>query len=156
MLEFVLFKERLERAHSYALCRAESAILTMRQRLAAPAAAPAAPPAAAPAPGGAAQAAPGPAAAAAAALPLAELAGAPWRAMRFNADLQTRPPWLPPAACAPHLAVMRWWEDGAAEARRARWVARCLTSFSEPRPARAPGASRRGPARSDLIWRDLA
>ncbi|KAI8469814.1 MAG: N-acetyltransferase B complex non catalytic subunit-domain-containing protein [Monoraphidium minutum] len=96
VLEFVQFKERLQRAHAYAVARAELAILKMRQQLAAP-------------PGGAAPPV-GPAAAAAAALPLGELGGPAWRGMRFNQDLQTRPSWLPPAPCAAHIAVMHWWE----------------------------------------------
>jgi hypothetical protein len=124
----VLFKERLERAHSYAMARAEAALLTLRQRLAGAAAGGGG------AAGGAASAGSGSsggggaagaveaaaatpaaaAAAAAAALPLEQLAGPAWAAMRFNADLQTRAPWLPPADCAAHLAVLRWWEAGAA------------------------------------------
>jgi hypothetical protein len=118
VLEFVLFKERLERAHSYALARAEKAILTLRQQLAAPASSSTGGGAGSSSSGGgaaagtagAAQSAPG---AAARALPLEELAGPTWSAMRFNADLQTRAPWLPPPACAAHTALMHWWEGRA-------------------------------------------
>ncbi|GBF93925.1 hypothetical protein Rsub_06174 [Raphidocelis subcapitata] len=144
VLEFVLFKERLERAHSYALARAEAAVRSLRQQLsgggggsgAGSGSGGGAAHGAAASGAAAQQAGPaGAAAAAAAALPLSQLAAPAWGAMRFNADLQTRPPWLPPAACAPHLAVMRWWEGGesAADAGRPWWrCVRAAESACEP------------------------
>lgn len=94
VLEFVCFKERLERSHTYALTRCESAILTITQ-------------AAATAAGAAAAAV----AAAVRELPLGHLDSIDWRGMRFNDDYTTRLPWLPPIAGPRHLVVLLWWEQ---------------------------------------------
>ncbi|KIY92368.1 hypothetical protein MNEG_15595 [Monoraphidium neglectum] len=66
--------------------------------------------------------------------------------MRFNADLQTRPPWLPPAPCAAHLALLWWWEAGAAKARRARgwWRQVAAAEADLPQAQRLRAAQRDG------------
>lgn len=94
MLEFICFKERLERSHSYVLARAEWQLLNISQ-----AAVTALEPAVAAAH------------AAVADLPLQLLDSCDWRGMRFNDDLTTRLPWLPPIQGPRHLMVLLWWED---------------------------------------------
>lgn len=39
--------------------------------------------------------------------------GADLAGLRFNEDLSTRPPWLPPDSGECRLAIPRWWEEGA-------------------------------------------
>lgn len=99
VLEFVCFTERLERSHSFVLARAERALLSIT--------------AAAAAAGGQQGAAGAPAAVAAAvqALPLEQLDSINWRGMRFNDDLTTRLPWLPPIQGPRQLVVLSWWEQ---------------------------------------------
>jgi hypothetical protein len=58
-------------------------------------------------------------AAAVAGLPLQQLDSIDWRGMRFNDDLATRLPWLPPIAGPRHLVVLLWWEAQATAAAAA-------------------------------------
>lgn len=44
----------------------------------------------------------------------AELQAAPEAAVRFNADLSTLPPWLPPFSGSPGLASADWWHHYSA------------------------------------------
>ena len=39
--------------------------------------------------------------------------GADLAGLRFNEDLSTRPPWLPPDSGECRLAIPRWWEEAA-------------------------------------------
>lgn len=94
VLEFVCFKERLQRSHNYVLARAEHAILSIGT-------------AAATSPGAAAKAAQ----AAVVDIPLAVLDSLDWQGMRFNDDLTTRVPWLPPIAGPRHHQLLLWWEQ---------------------------------------------
>lgn len=93
------FKERLERSHSFVLARAERALLSITTAAAA----------------GSGQQAKASAAAAVAAavqaLPLEQLDSINWRGMRFNDDLTTRLPWLPPIQGPRQLVVLLWWEQ---------------------------------------------
>jgi hypothetical protein len=102
VLEFVCFKERLERSHSFVLARAERAILSVCSA------------AAAGAPGSAAAAV----AAAVEALPLGYLDSNNWHGMRFNDDLTTRLPWLPPIKGLRQLVVLDWWEHQQQQQQR--------------------------------------
>jgi hypothetical protein len=95
VLEFVCFKERLERSHTFVLARAERAIHSICTA------------AAAAQPGGVAAAV----AAAVQALRLDHLDSISWRGMRFNDDLTTRLPWLPPIQGPRQLLVLTWWEQ---------------------------------------------
>ena len=187
VLEFVLFRERLARAHSLALARAERALLALRRQLtgggggtgggssggggggggsSGGGAKPAGSSGGGAGAAGAAAAAASPeatAAAAAAALPLAELEGPGWRAMRFNADLQTRPAWLPPTAAAAHLAVLHWWEAlpaaaaGAASGAWRPWWRRVAAAEADlPEAARARAAQRAGTLQRWLLPHLLA
>jgi hypothetical protein len=94
-LEFVCFKERLERSHSFVLAHAEQQLLAISNAAAA---------------AGPEQAAAA-AAAAVTALPLSLLSSCDWQGMRFNDDLTTRLPWLPPVEGPRHLMIMLWWEQ---------------------------------------------
>lgn len=92
------FKERLERSHSFVLARAERALLSITTAAA----------------GSGQQASTSAAAAVAAAvqtLPLEQLDSINWRGMRFNDDLTTRLPWLPPIQGPRQLVVLLWWEQ---------------------------------------------
>jgi hypothetical protein len=98
VLEFVCFKERLERSHSFVLARAERALLSITTAAA----------------GSGQQASASAAAAVAAAvqaLPLEQLDSLNWRGMRFNDDFTTRLPWLPPIQGPRQLVVLLWWEQ---------------------------------------------
>lgn len=95
MLEFVCFKERLERSHTFVLARAERAIHSVCTAAAA-----------ADSTGVSAAVA-----AAVKALPLRHLNSLDWRGMRFNDDLTTRLPWLPPNPGPRQLVVLSWWEQ---------------------------------------------
>lgn len=88
------FKERLQRSHNYALARAEHAIISISS-----------------AAEDSYEAAVAAAQAAAAELPLDLLNSLEWKGMRFNDDLTTRVPWLPPAAGPRHLQLLLWWEQ---------------------------------------------
>jgi hypothetical protein len=94
VLEFVCFKERLERSHSFVLARAEQQIIFISKAAAA----------------GSDQAAAA-AAAAVSALPRSQLGSCDWQGMRFNDDLTTRLPWLPPIEGPRHLMILMWWEQ---------------------------------------------
>lgn len=96
VLEFVCFKERLERSHTFALARAERAIQSISTAAAAAAH-----------PDGVTAAV----AAALQALRLDHLDSITWRGMRFNDDLTTRLPWLPPIQGPRQLLVLTWWEQ---------------------------------------------
>lgn len=89
------FKERLERSHTFVLARAERAIHSICT-------------AAAAADNTGVSAA---VAAAVKALPLRHLDSLDWRGMRFNDDLTTRLPWLPPNPGPRQLVVLSWWEQ---------------------------------------------
>lgn len=100
------FKERLERSHTFALSRAERALLTISTAAAPPAS------------GGSSSSSSVSDALAAAvkALPVSHLDSVDWRGMRFNDDYTTRLPWLPPIQGPRHLVVLLWWEQQQAAA----------------------------------------
>jgi hypothetical protein len=103
VLEFVCFKERLERSHNFMLARAERAALRIRT---------------AALKAGEAGAAAEAVAAAVAALPLSQLQSCDWQGMRFNDDLTTRLPWLPPIQGPRQLVVLQWWEQQQQQQQR--------------------------------------
>lgn len=94
VLEFVCFKERLERSHTFVLARAERTILSISTAAAA-----------------AQGDVPAALSAAVQALPLEELDSMNWMGMRFNEDLTTRLPWMPPIQGPRQLVVLTWWEQ---------------------------------------------
>ncbi|KAK9804253.1 hypothetical protein WJX72_003568 [[Myrmecia] bisecta] len=121
VVEFVDFKERLERSHTRALAGSELALMHLRRAALGSLAA--------------AHQAAEEAAFMIGQLPDVGDAGVA-AAMRFNEDLSTRPAWLPPLAASPGLQVAAWW----ATAAHMQWPGyaqcwwSCTSAAETPRP----------------------
>jgi hypothetical protein len=136
VLEFVCFKERLERSHSFVLARAEQQIVFISK-------------AAAEGPDQAAAAA----AAAVSALPRSLLGSCDWQGMRFNDDLTTRLPWLPPIEGPRHLMILMWWEQqqqqvgsSSSSGQKSCWWQRVAAAEADLQPAEQLRAAMRAAA----------
>lgn len=101
VLEFVEFKQRLQQSHTLAVAQTEQALLFLKR------AAPQGYSSIQKALQGFRQTD-----TQVAQLPLARPAAMPDLAkMRFNEDLSTRPPWLPPQGSPPAEQMLSWWEQ---------------------------------------------
>jgi hypothetical protein len=137
VLEFVCFKDRLERSHSFVLARAEQQIVFISK-------------AAAAGPDQAAAAA----VAAVLALPRSLLGSCDWQGMRFNDDLTTRLPWLPPIEGPRHLMIMMWWEQqqqqqvgsSSSSGQQSCWWQRVAAAEADLQPAEQLRAAMRAAA----------
>jgi hypothetical protein len=110
VLEFVAFKERLERSHTFATAQAELACLDITQP--APSTSPNAGSGSnAPTSSKEEHSAAAAAAAAASSCPLEQLESLSWQGMRYNADLAARLSWQAPVEGRLGGGVLAWWQQ---------------------------------------------
>lgn len=99
VIEFVEFKERLERSHALAAARSEQSLLKIRKAI---------PRGFAPVQSALQEASEGHAQSSG----MSEDSELPsLDQLRFNEDLSTRPPWLPPCGAAVGGCLMDWWRE---------------------------------------------
>ena len=97
MIEFAEFKERLEASHALAVARSEQNLIKIRKAI---------PRGFAPVQSALQEAGQGHAQSMVDDAELASL-----DQLRFNEDLSTRPPWLPPCGVSVGGSLMDWWQE---------------------------------------------